>query len=297
MFKRLKNKTSKYIVLAISMLLIASLVVGCSNDDNSEVVGQVDDETITKDELYNAMLMQIGDQALESLIGEKIVELEAEKENIKVSDEDIDKELSKLEEEYGGEEALTQILESQGVSLDEIKDNISMNVKIKKLLGSDVEVTDEEIEEFFEENKEDLNEEEEVDASHILVETEKEAKDIKAKLDDGEDFEELAKEYSTDSSKDQGGALGSFGRGEMVAEFDEVAFSLKEGEISDPVESEFGFHIIQVHEKKEAKEAELEDVREDIEDHLVDRKIPDAYQAWYQEKYQEYEITNKLRDI
>lgn len=296
MFKKFKTNTSKYIVLALAILVLASLVVGCSSADNSQVVGEVDDVKITKDELYEAMVLQVGDQVLESLIGEKIVDLEAEKEDIKVSDEEIDKELSKLEEQYGGEEALKQMLESQGLSLDVIKENISTNIKIKKLLGSQVEVSDEEIEEFFEENKEDLGQEEEVDASHILVESEEEAKEIKAKLDDGEDFEELAKKHSTDGSKDQGGALGFFGRGEMVEEFEEVAFSLKEGEISDPVESEYGFHIIQVHEKKEAKEAKLEDIREEIEDNLVDQKVPEAYQIWYQEKYQEYEITNKLHD-
>lgn len=295
MVKRFKNNTSKYLVLTVLMLLMASIMVACGSDgSNSEVVGKVNDINITKEDLYNAMVEQMGDQTLESLISEKIVELEAKKEDIKVTDKEIEEELDVLKEQYGGDEALEQVLLSQGLTADVLKDNIKMNIMIKKLIGTDIEVKEEEIKEFYEENKEQFGEKEEVDANHILVETKEEAEEIKAKLDDGEDFEELAKKHSTDGSKDEGGALGFFGKGEMVPEFEEVAFSMKKGEISDIVKSEFGYHIIRVNEKKEGKEASLEDSEEEIKDAIIESKLPEEYQKWYQERYEEYEVENKL---
>ncbi|HLR20559.1 MAG TPA: peptidylprolyl isomerase, partial [Tissierellaceae bacterium] len=269
MFKRFKSKTSKYIVLAVSMLLIASLMVACGSEGSGKVVGKVGDQDITKDELYDEMVEQIGDQALESLIGEKIVDQELEKEDKEVSEEDLDKEIEKMAEQYGGEEAFEQVLASQGQTLEGLEEGILFNLKVKALLEDEIEVSDEEIEEYFEENKDQLGEKEEVDASHILVEEEDEAKEIKEKLDDGEDFEKLAEKHSIDGSKDEGGKLGFFGKGEMVPEFEEAAFDLKEGEISDVVETENGYHIIKVHEKKEAKKAKLEDHKEEIEDAIM----------------------------
>ena len=89
-----------------------------------------------------------------------------------------------------------------------------------------------------------------VHASHILVETEREANEIFELIEEGADFGELAQERSSCPSAEQDGELGWFGKDEMALEFEAAAFSMDEGEISEPVQSEFGWHIIQVHQKK-----------------------------------------------
>src|SRR5699024_3581250 len=124
------------------------------------------------DELYDEMIEQIGDHALESLIGEKIVDQELEKEDKEVSEEDLDKEIEKMAEQYGGEEAFEQVLASQGQTLEGLEEGILFNLKVKALLEDEIEVSDEEIEEYFKENKEKLGEKEEENESYILVENE-----------------------------------------------------------------------------------------------------------------------------
>ena len=166
-----------------------------------------------------------------------------------------------------------------------------MNIKIKKLLEPSISISEEEMKDYFETNKEMFNQEEEVKARHILVETEGEANEVLEKLNAGEDFSELAKEYSLDKgSKESGGELGFFGRGRMVKEFEDAAFALKTDEISEPIKSSYGYHIIQVLDKKEAKEAKYEDNKDKVKDIILEGKIPTEYEKWYQEKLEEYEV-------
>lgn len=120
------------------------------------------------------------------------------------------------------------MLDENGVSYDSIEHNIEIYLGSKKLITPGIEITDDEMETYFEENKESYAQAEEIEANHILVEDEDIAKEVKQKLDDGDDFSELAASYSTDdSNKDNGGELGYFGEGEMVEAFEEVALLWK----------------------------------------------------------------------
>ncbi|NMR85593.1 foldase, partial [Vibrio parahaemolyticus] len=129
------------------------------------------------------------------------------------------------------------------------------NLSIEALIEPSITITDEEIESYFNENKEDFNKPSQIKASHILVDSLDEANEILSKLNSGESFEDLAKEYSIDTvSAANGGDLGYFGEGEMVEEFYNAAILLNVNEISEPVKSDYGYHIIKVTDKVEAKE-------------------------------------------
>ena len=163
-----------------------------------------------------------------------------------------------------------------------LKETLKTNLLIEKAVVKNI--SDEDVKKYYEENYKP-----EIKARHILVADEAKAKEIKAKLDAGEDFAKLAKENSTDTqSAEQGGDLGWFGAGKMVPAFEEAAYKLKVNEISQPVKSDYGYHIIQVTDKKEKQP--FEEVKDEMKDQLklsilndstkvqqiIDRELKDA---------------------
>ncbi|MEK5441032.1 MULTISPECIES: peptidylprolyl isomerase [Bacillaceae] len=258
-------------------------------------VASVNGEKISEKDLHDLLVSQYGLDALDMLITDKIIELEMEKENIEVTQKELEEEMKANADSYGGEEAFEEILASSGVDVSTIEKNIEMYLATNKLLEPRIEITEEEMTAYFEENKDSYAQAEQVQASHILLEDETTAKEVLEKLEAGEDFGELAAEYSTDESNSEiGGDLGFFSRGEMVQEFEDAAFSLGVGEISEPVQTEYGYHVIKVVDKIEAKEAVYEDVKEEIKTTLFDSKMETEYIAWLDEKYEEYEIEKFL---
>ncbi|MBR0717381.1 peptidylprolyl isomerase [Bradyrhizobium liaoningense] len=138
--------------------------------------------------------------------------------------------------------------------------------------------TDDAMKKVYEEASKQITGEQEVRARHILVETEDEAKAVKAELDKGADFAELAKKKSKDPGSADGGDLGFFTKEQMVPEFSAVAFTLEPGKISDPVKSQFGWHIIKVEEKRARKAPDFEQVKAQIENYVT-RKAQADYVA------------------
>lgn len=289
------NKRTVAIIIAIVVIATTLISILANTNSGGNTVAVVGNEKITKDQLYEALVEANGEQVLNSLIIKKIIKLEAKKQNIKVTKDEIQDELDKTIENFGSKEAFKNTLEYYGITEDSLKEDIELNLYVSKLLKSEVKITEEEMKDYFEENKDDFKQEEQVKARHILVENEKTAKEIKQKLDNGENFEELAKKYSTDTeTKEKGGDLGFFSKGEMVKEFEEVAFSLKVGEISNPVKTKYGYHIIKVEDRKEAKEANYEESKEEIREKLFEEKLPDVYQSWIEEKMKEYNVQTFL---
>lgn len=147
-------------------------------------------------------------------------------------------------------------------------------------------VTEEAIQAAYDARFNDFAGEDEFDASHILVESEEEAKALKTQLDDGADFAELARENSTGPSGPDGGALGWFGKGQMVPEFEAAVIALEKGQVSDPVQTQFGWHLVKLNDKRKTEAPELDAVR----DELAQTIQQDAIQARIDELTQQAQI-------
>ncbi|WP_419959587.1 foldase protein PrsA [Psychrobacillus sp. BM2] len=290
------NKSIKVFALPIALTIA---LAGCSGEDktNKETVATVNGEEISKEDLTKILMKQYGVEALDVLITNKIFKMEADSAGLTVEEKDIQAELAELIETYGGQEEYEAVLEANNIEEKALLENISTYQLQTKVMEKVVNISDEDLATYFEENKTTYEQTEQVEASHILVADEATAKEVIIKLNEGSDFAELASEYSTDtSSNTNGGSLGYFGAGEMVKEFEEVAFEMEIDEISEPVESEYGFHIIKVTGKQDAKEAVYEDIKEEVYDNLLEIRINEEYSTWLTEKYAEYEIYNSLTE-
>ena len=190
----------------------------------------------------------------------------------RVIDEMVNQELlylDAIENDFEKEEEFDQVLQATKISL-------LKGYAFNKLITG-VTAEEEELKNYFAENKHLFNQPEMVKASHILVADEERAKEILDELNGGMNFEDAAKSYSSCPSSEVGGALGEFGRGQMVPEFEEAAFSMELGEISAPVKTQFGYHIIRLDEKNEPKDSSFEESREEVEKQVIIRKQETRY--------------------
>ncbi|MCF6466766.1 peptidylprolyl isomerase [Clostridium sp. Cult2] len=173
--------------------------------------------------------------------------------------------------------------------LELVKENILIQYAINKLL-SGITVSEEEVSKFYTENKENFKFPESVGASHILVDDKEKAKEILDEINAGLSFEEAAGKYSNCPSKANGGDLGEFTRGKMVPEFEEAAFAMEEGEISEPVKSQFGYHIIKLNCKKASGNSALEEVKDKINQQLINLKQQERYLGKTGELREKYNV-------
>lgn len=285
----------KIVKFAVIPFAVAAILVGCSNDE-SRSVAEIGDEIITEDELNEMLQKQHGTTMLDTLISYKIVELEAEKAGHEVSEEEIDEEYEVYASQYGGEEGMMTMLKEYNMTEEDIREDIRIYLLTLKILESEVDVSDDEVIAFFKENRENFSEAESIQASHILVEEESLAKELIERINNGEDFTTLAKEYSIEENVETtGGSLGTFSRGQMVAEFEEAAFAMEVGEVSSvPVKTESGYHIILVENKVAGKEANYKDSKEEAKQMLIEQKVDEMYTPWLEEKYEEYDVKRTL---
>jgi len=221
-------------------------------------------------------------QAVEQAIGAKLLLQEAARLDLQVPTNLIDRKIQPIIEQSGGADIFAQRLQENGITEEQLRENIAEGCKVDLLIERICEglsdPTEEEMQEFFENNKEHYVQPERVAASHILIRpasdsdqdrvvAESRLEGIAAEIQAGKDFGELASQHSEcPSGKQQGGSLGWFSRGMMVPEFEEAAFNMAVGEISDIIETQFGFHIIMKTAEDEGGQAGFEEARDKIRD-------------------------------
>ncbi len=273
-----------------------------SEDDFNEMVKERVEQL--PGQLPPQMVDMFKEQIFDFAIDKYLVDKKLEGQDIEVTDEDIDDAFAEFTERFGGEEALEQQLARRGVTAEEIREDMYQDVQLEKYLSEiyDLEVAEEDLREFFEMHKDRLATEEERHARHVLLEVEQDAAEdeeadalerataVYEEAADGADFEELAREHSEGPTASRGGDLGFFPRHQMVPEFSDVAFEMEPGDISEPVRSQFGFHVIQLVDIQEGGEANFEDARSDIELQLTHQKRQEVFQEFLEELKEEVQI-------
>lgn len=284
---------NKRVIWALILLVTVSVFISaCSDEKAGKAVAKVNDENITEDELekyvdyrkkeaelsgYIAPEMwgqviegseftyeqQLKQSSLQDLINQRVLLQKADEEEIEVTNKELDKELEEFRNTEEKEKNFNDYLDQLGISEEYFEEMYKQGMTINKLMDKLVKIDEKSVKEEYEANKESYDK---IKASHILVETKEEAEEVKNKIKEGEDFAELAKEYSTDPSAEQNaGDLGFFGKdANLVPEFKDAAFELKKGEVSGPVKSEYGYHIIKVTDEKKGLEANEEEIKENL---------------------------------
>lgn len=176
--------------------------------------------------------------------------------------------------------------------LEFVKEQILKQLAMKKLLEN-VKVSDEKVKEYYENNKEQFKDVYTYKAHHILTSDEEKAKELKSKIDAGENFEDLAKNNSSCPSSQRGGDLGEFQTGQMVPEFENALVEMENGEISNPVKSQFGYHIIRLDDKKLVKENSFDTFKDELKHSMFHQKQQEVYLSKVNELREKYSVEEK----
>lgn len=276
--------------IALAVTLSASLLglAACgSGNADPEVVVKSKAGDIKKEDFYQQMKNRTGESVLKEMVVTKVLE-----DKYKVTDKEVNAELKKIKDELG--DNYKSALEQQGMTEKELKESLRLNLLQTDAVTDGVKVKEADIKKQYDRMKTEIK------ASHILVKDKKTAEKVKKELDNGGDFAKLAKEYSTDdSNKDKGGELGYFSVGEMDKAFEDAAYKMNKGEISGPVQTNFGYHIIKVEDKREKKGIgsykELKDsIRRDL---ALDKVDPVKGQEKIDKLVKDADVDIKIKDF
>ncbi len=235
------------------------------------------------------IMMEARKMILENLIGRELLYQQSLKKGVVIDDAQVNEQLDRLKKQYPNEQAFKDSMTEDHISEDTVKSRIKMNLAVQKFVekefGGNVDVSEGEAKGFYDGHSEYFTDPEAIRVSQILIkvdpksdaakkeEARKKLEDIQKRVQKGEDFATLAKDFSQDASAAQGGDLGFIPRGRMPRAFDDAAFSLKPSEVSNVVETEVGFHLIKVQEKKPEEVVPFKDVEQKIRQHLANQKL------------------------
>lgn len=295
------------VLLLLAVVLVAAGCGGGSASVPPDAVATVGSDTITKQQ-FNFLLAgarrtykaqkqtfptagttaykTLQDQAMQYLVQESELQQKADDMGIKITDADVAARLKSIKKQYfdGSEKKYKAQLKAQGLTEAQIKEDLYAQILSEKLYNkvtADTKVTDADAQKYYNQHKSDYQQAASRDVRHILVNNKKLADSLYSQLKGGADFATLAKKYSKDpGSKNSGGKL-TISKGQTVAAFDKVAFKLKTNELSKPVHTQYGWHIIQaLSAVKAATQTPLKDVKSSIKTQLLSTKKTDAMNKW-----------------
>lgn len=303
---RARSRATAMVAALIIVGILALVGAGCSKEE-AGVVAKVNGKKIMEADVAKEtqrLAMQMSGQvdpqqmqsmqgafrkqAIDNMVSRMLLQQAVEKEGVTVASADVEARIGEIKKNFPAEQDFTNRLQQMGLTPDTFRQEIQSGMEFEALLakhtGEGTPPTDAEVKAFYDQNPNEFQQPEQVRASHILVQfgkddTEAQKKEKLAKITKirndikgGADFAEMAKQYSDCPSKERGGDLGYFNKGQMVPQFDAAAFALKVGDLSDIVTTDFGYHIIRVADHKPARTVSLEDAKPDIVAYLENQQ-------------------------
>ena len=286
-----------------------------------DVLARVNGEAVTKaefDRLIKTMELRANQQvpadrrdevyrkALDQLVTYAVLSQETRARKVSATDAEVDAGVKQMRGQFANEEAFKEALAARGMTIDQLKADTRIDISINKMVEAEVSTesppTDVQVREFYDKNPDKFKQDESIRASHILFRVDEnadaatkkkamdEAQSVLKQARAGADFAELAKKHSADGSAQQGGDLNFFTRGQMVPAFDQAAFALKQGEISDIVTTQFGYHIIKVTDRRAASTVPFEQVSDRIKEFLTQQQKQQKAESFIQSLKQKAKI-------
>ena len=302
----------KIIIISIIFIMLGALAQAATSTNINKFVAVVNDEVITQqdvdqmlavlyaqysqefkgDELLQKM-EQIKKDILNQIIEDKLVLSRAKELNIKVTETEIDERLDYIKKGFPSEDDFYKTLETQGVTIANLKDRYRDQLMMKKLVDyevrSKVSVLPSEASDYYEKHKNQYKENDKYRVKNILVKAKDavnfelakvEIENVYNKLKEGVSFDDLARQYSQGPNAEKGGDMGYIERGQMLEELDKAIFKLKAGEFSEPIKSEIGYHIFKVEDIKYGHQASLEEAQKDIQMIIFQDKFKTQVAEW-----------------
>ncbi len=314
---------------AFILAFILPLTSVSAKDEPGKIAAKVDNRTIdmqtfeqevakylmqyqgVQGNLPPAFMEQIRMQAINTLINREVLLQESDKRGIKADKEKVEKGIKSVQSRFPSLEKFQEALKSMKLSQSDFERQYRQQSKIQALLDqeiiSKIDIKEDEAKAYFNANPGQFDQKEQVRARHILIKVGKTADektkekarnklvDVQKKIISGEDFAEMAKQHSQGPSNVKGGDLGYFSKGQMVKPFEEVAFKLAAGEVSDIVETRFGYHLIKVVDRKAPKKAVYADNKQQIMAKLRNERIQQEVNTFIQKLRQEAKIENLIQ--
>ena len=305
-----KDRLQLWGMIALTLILASTVVLAEEKKTNSDRVAVVNGVNIASKDFnqalnyYLQMVAQRGQQIpesqmpeiknaiLENLIITELLFQESKQKGIQVNAEDVTKQLQSIKQQVPSEAEFKKLLGENQITESDLRLQIERDMAIQQLINNEVAqkvmISDEESKTYYDTHPQSFVQPEQVRASHILIKVDADATEaqktearkkitaIQQKLKKGEDFASLAENYSEDTTSKKGGDLGYFGRGQMVEPFEEAAFRLKPNEISDIVETQYGYHLIKVVDKKPEAKLTYAEVKDRLDQYLKQQKLQSA---------------------